>query len=120
MNGTDDRLSPVMAIITSLAQGDLHPEFPAIEGDPDLQAVVLGLQVLAKELVASRAEVEGRAAELEILNNGLLRLANLGNLLQSCDTSGEALRCPRPSCSRDVRPALGCRVLIRRVAQPSR
>ena len=90
MNGTDDRLGPVIAIITSLAQGDLHPEFPTIVSDPDLQAIVLGLQMLAEELVASRAEVDGRAAELEILNNGLLRLANLSNLLHSCDTSGEA------------------------------
>ena len=85
-----DRLAPVVGIITSLAQGDLHLEFPEISDDPDLEAIVIGLQMLAQELVASRAELEGRTAELETLNNGLLRLADLGNLLLSCSTSGEA------------------------------
>lgn len=46
--------------------------------------------MLAEELVASRADLEGRTAELETLNNGLLRLADLGNLLASCDASDEA------------------------------
>jgi len=41
VNGTDDRLGPVIAVITSLAQGDLHPDFPEIENDPDLQAIVV-------------------------------------------------------------------------------
>ena len=86
----DDRLGPVMDLITSLARGDLQPEFPEIVDDPELEAIVLGLQMMSEELAASRAEVEGRTAELETLNNGLVRLADLGNLLASCDTSGEA------------------------------
>lgn len=90
MSDVTDRLGPVIAVMTSLAKGDLHPDFPEIEDDPELQAIVLGLQMLAEELVASRAELEGRAAELETLNNGLLRLADLSNLLLSCDTSSEA------------------------------
>jgi diguanylate cyclase (GGDEF)-like protein len=46
--------------------------------------------MLAEELLASRAEAEGRSAQMETLNNGLLQLADLSNLLLSCDTSGEA------------------------------
>lgn len=90
MSGSGDRLGPVVGIITSLAQGDLRPEFPEIANDPELEAIVLGLQMLAEELLASRADLEGRTAELETLNNGLLRLADLSNLLLSCDTSSEA------------------------------
>jgi len=85
-----DRLGPVIAVITRLAQGDLHPDFPVIEGDPELEAVVLGLEMLAEELAASRAAVARRTAELEAINNGLTRLSDLGNLLLSCDTSSEA------------------------------
>src|SRR6185295_5742598 len=86
----DDRLAPVIAMITSLAQGDLQPEVPEIEDDEELQAIVVGLQMLAEELAASRAELDGRSSELKLLNDGLLRLAGLGNLLLSCDTSSEA------------------------------
>jgi diguanylate cyclase (GGDEF)-like protein len=46
--------------------------------------------MLAEELAASRAELDGRSSELKLLNDGLLRLADLGNLLLSCDTSSEA------------------------------
>ncbi|MDQ2912889.1 MAG: sensor domain-containing diguanylate cyclase [Chloroflexota bacterium] len=90
MSDSDDRLGPVVGIITSLAQGDLRPEFPDIANDPELEAIVQGLQMLAEELLASRAEIEGRTAELETLSNGLVELANLSNLLLSCDTSSEA------------------------------
>ena len=90
MSGSGDRLEPVVGIIMSLAQGDLRPEFPEIANDPELEAIVLGLQMLAEELLASRADLEGRTAELETLNNGLLRLADLSNLLLSCDTISEA------------------------------
>jgi diguanylate cyclase (GGDEF)-like protein len=90
VTGTSDRLGPVIEIITSLAQGDLHPEFPQIENDPNLEAIVIGLEMLAEELAASRAEVEGRSAELKTLNEGLVQLADLGNLLLSSETSGEA------------------------------
>ena len=90
MNAEDDRLGPVIRIITSIAKGDLHPEFPDIANDPEIEAIVLGLRMLAEELVASRAELDGRTAELEILNKGLLRLSDLSNLLLSCDTSAEA------------------------------
>jgi diguanylate cyclase (GGDEF)-like protein len=86
----DDRLGPIIDIITSFARGDFQPEFPAIVDDPDLEAIVLGLQMLGDELAASRAELEGRTGELETMNNGLMRLAELGNLLASCDTSDEA------------------------------
>jgi diguanylate cyclase (GGDEF)-like protein len=86
----DDRLGQVIGIITSLAQGDLHPQFPDIANDPELEAIVLGLQMLAEELVASRAELNGRTAELNILNDGLLHLSELSNLLLSCATSSEA------------------------------
>jgi diguanylate cyclase (GGDEF)-like protein len=86
----DDRLGPIIALITSLAQGDLHPETPKIADDPDLEAIVIGLQMLAEELAASRAEAETRAAELSALNTGLLQLSELSNLLLSCDTSSEA------------------------------
>jgi diguanylate cyclase (GGDEF)-like protein len=85
-----DRLGPALEIITSLAQGDLHPTFPDVVDDPELEAIVMGLQMLAEELLASRAELDGRSAELKTLNDGLLQLAALGNLLLSCDTSSEA------------------------------
>ena len=90
MIDNDDRLAPVIAMITGLAQGDLQPEIPEIEDDEELQAIVVGLQMLAEELAASRAELDGRSSELKLLNDGLLRLADLGNLLLSCDTSSEA------------------------------
>ncbi len=90
MNRVDDRLGPVIGVITSLAQGNLRPEFPEIENDAELQAIVLGLQMLAEELEVSRTALEGRTAETETLNNGLLRLTDLSNLLLSCDTSSEA------------------------------
>jgi diguanylate cyclase (GGDEF)-like protein len=90
MKSTDDRLSPVMAVITSLAEGNLHPLFPEIDNDPDLQAIVLGLQMLAEELIASGAELIRRTADLEALTVGLARLAELGNLLLACATSSEA------------------------------
>ena len=87
---SDDRLSPIITLITSLAQGDLHPETPAIVDDPDLEAIVIGLQMLAEELAKSRADAEARAAELSELNTGLLQLSELSNLLLSSDTSSEA------------------------------
>ena len=90
MTVLEDRLGPVISVITSLAQGDLHPDFPEIDDDEQLEAVVLGLQMLAEELLASRAEAVARATELEALNNGLTRLSELGNLLLACDTSSEA------------------------------
>jgi len=69
-----DRLGPVIALITSLAQGDLHPDLPVIDGDPELEAVVLGLQMLAEELAATRTAMSERTTELEALNNGLTLL----------------------------------------------
>ena len=90
MNTEEDRLGPAIRIITSLAKGDLHPDFPEITDDSELEAIVVGLQMLAEELAASRAALDGRTAELEILNKGLLRLSDLSNLLLSCDTSAEA------------------------------
>jgi len=90
VNTEEDRLGPAIRIITSLAKGDLHPDFPEITDDSELEAIVVGLQMLAEELAASRAALDGRTAELEILNKGLLRLSDLSNLLLSCDTSAEA------------------------------
>jgi diguanylate cyclase (GGDEF)-like protein len=90
VNAGDSRLAPIIDIITSLARGDFQPEFPEIVDDPDLEAIVLGLQMLGEELAASRVGLEGRTAEMETLNNGLVRLADLSNLLLSCDTSVEA------------------------------
>lgn len=90
MTSYDDRLGPVVDIIMSLAQGELRPTFPEITDDPQLEAIVLGLEMLAEELSASRTALDGRTAELETLNNGLLRLADLSNLLLSCDASDEA------------------------------
>jgi diguanylate cyclase (GGDEF)-like protein len=86
----DDRLGPVIGIITMLARGELRPEFPEITNDPQLEAIVVGLRMLAEEWVSSREELEGRTRELETLNDGLVRLADMGNLLASCDASYEA------------------------------
>jgi len=90
VNAGDNRLGPIIDVITSLARGDFQPEFPDVVDDPDLAAIVLGLQMLGDELAASRVKLDGRTAEMETLNNGLLRLADLSNLLLSCDTSSEA------------------------------
>jgi diguanylate cyclase (GGDEF)-like protein len=90
VNAGDNRLGPIIDVITSLARGDFQPEFPDVVDDPDLEAIVLGLQMLGAELAASRVELDGRTAEMETLNSGLLRLADLSNLLLSCDTSVEA------------------------------
>lgn len=92
-----DRLGPVIELITSIAQGDLDVPPPQIADDPDLEAIVLGLQMLAEELHASRETLRGRTAELERSNSelehlsrGFIRLSELGNLLLACNTSGEA------------------------------
>jgi len=49
VNTEEDRLGPAIRIITSLAKGDLHPDFPEITDDSELEAIVVGLQMLAEE-----------------------------------------------------------------------
>lgn len=92
-----DRFDVIERMITSLAQGDLFLDAPVLSDDPELEAIVLGLQMLAEELIASRAQLDRRAhelersnAELDVLSRGFIRLSELSNLLLSCNSSAEA------------------------------
>ncbi|MBA3309425.1 MAG: sensor domain-containing diguanylate cyclase [Nocardioidaceae bacterium] len=56
--------------------------------------MIVGVNMLAEELEARRSELEDRVRdrtiELEQLNHDIMRLAELGNLLQACGDPGEA------------------------------
>lgn len=90
----DERVEQLVALLTRLATGDLSARGSTSPAEDDLDAIVLGVNMLAEELEASRAELERRVrertAEFERLNHDVMQLAELGNLLQACADADEA------------------------------
>ena len=90
----DGRFDAVIGLLTRLAAGQLEARGTPSEFDDDIDAVIVGINMLAEELQASHDEMEGRVLErtqeLQQLNRDITRLTELGNLLQACDTVEEA------------------------------
>jgi diguanylate cyclase (GGDEF)-like protein len=90
----DGRIDPIIELLTGLATGDLTARGTVSKAEDDLDAIVVGINMLAEELEASRVELEqrvqARTVALERLNRDILQLADLGNVLQACETVDEA------------------------------
>ena len=94
MTGAESRIEDVVDLLAKLASGELDARGARSDLDDDIDAVIEGINMLAEELEASRAELEERVqertAELESVNGDMHRLAELGNLLAACETADEA------------------------------
>ncbi len=96
MNETplDARIDSVVQLLTRLAAGDLTARGTPSDAYDDLDAIIVGVNMLAEELEASRDELEDRVrvrtSELEQLNRDITQLTELGNLLQACENVDEA------------------------------
>ena len=81
-------------MLTRLGTGDLWVRGKRGAGNDDLDAIILGINLLAEELELSRDELEervrARTSELETFNQDVRRLTELGNLLQASETADEA------------------------------
>ncbi len=90
----DDRIDRVVLLLSRLAKGELTARGAPSETDDEIDAVMVGVNMLAEELEASRDELEqrvrDRTAELERLNHDIRQLTELGNLLLACQTIDEA------------------------------
>jgi diguanylate cyclase (GGDEF)-like protein len=99
----DGRFDAVIALLTRLAAGQFDARGIPSESDDDIDAVIVGINMLAEELQASHDELEGRVLErtqeLQQLNRDVTRLTELGNLLQACDTVDEAFDAMKTSLS---------------------
>ena len=60
---SQERIQPVIDLLTRLATGDLDARGPRIRGDEDLDAVIFGINMLAEELSANRTDLESRIEE---------------------------------------------------------
>ena len=91
---SDARIEQIVALLTRLASGDLAARGVPAGAEDEVDAVIVGINMLAEELEAGRAELEHRVrertAEFEALNHDIRQLTQLGNLLQACDTIAEA------------------------------
>jgi len=89
-----DRVEVVVELLTRLASGELDARGSPSGADDEIDAVIVGINMLAEELEASRTELEqrvlDRTAEFERLNHDIMQLTELGNLLQACATAEEA------------------------------
>jgi len=71
----------VIGLLTRLAQGDYEARTDRSGLDEDFEAVVVGIEMLAEELAAQRAELEARVrartAELEVARNQAVEASRL-------------------------------------------
>ena len=90
----DDNIDTVIDLIARLASGDLEARGVPSADDTDVDAVLVGVNMLAEELQSSRDELEGRVAqrtaELQALVEDITALTQLGNMLQACNDRAEA------------------------------
>jgi diguanylate cyclase (GGDEF)-like protein len=88
------RVDELVELLTKLASGDLTARGVPSEAEDDIDAVVVGVNMLAEELEASHAELElrvlERTAEFERLNHDVMQLTEFGNMLQACADPAEA------------------------------
>ena len=89
-----ERVEMLVALMGRLAAGDLHARQEPSGADDDIDAVIVGVNMLAEELEASHAELEARVSartkEVQQLNKELVDLTQLASMLQTCATREEA------------------------------
>jgi diguanylate cyclase (GGDEF)-like protein len=88
------RISIIIELLTRLASGDFGARGSFSDAEDEIDAVIVGINMLAEELEAGRDELEqrvlDRTIEFERLNHDILQLTELGNLLQACAVPDEA------------------------------
>ncbi len=88
------RVDELVELLTRLASGDLTARGVPSAAEDDIDAVIVGVNMLAEELEAGHAELElrvvERTAEFERLNHDVMQLTEFGNLLQACADPAEA------------------------------
>jgi diguanylate cyclase (GGDEF)-like protein len=88
------RVDELVDLLTKLASGDLSARGVPSAAEDDIDAVIVGVNMLAEELEAGQAELEQRVhertAEFERLNADVMQLTVFGNLLQVCSDPAEA------------------------------
>lgn len=91
-----DRVEPIIQLLSQLASGDLSARGRRSGQDDEIDAVLLGINMLAEDLEANNSELEARVqdrtAELEHLNANIMQLTEMGNLLQACELADEAYK----------------------------
>jgi diguanylate cyclase (GGDEF)-like protein len=94
LDASQGRVAVVVELLTRLASGDFAARGISSAAEDDIDAVIVGINMLAEELEASRNELEqrvlDRTIEFERLNHDILQLTELGNLLQACAVAEEA------------------------------
>ena len=95
MTDAEADLEEVLRVLVRLASGDFAARGTASGASEEFAALLLGVNMLAEELEAGRAELEQRVrtrtAELERLNSDILALSALGDRLQQCGSTEEAI-----------------------------
>ena len=86
MTDAEADLEEVLRVLVRLASGDFAARGTASGASEEFAALLLGVNMLAEELEAGRAELEQRVttrtAELERLNSDIQALSALGDRLQ--------------------------------------
>ena len=95
MTDAEADLEEVLRVLVRLASGDFAARGTASGASEEFAALLLGVNMLAEELEAGRAELEQRVrtrtAELERLNSDIQALSALGDRLQHCGSTEEAI-----------------------------